>query len=88
MTYASFESYFHYLQTLVVCRDSRAREIALFSPDLGIQEQLKHLGTDYPYLRVTCDVLIFVVNFYWIPQTPVVQCQLGNLQELGANRAS
>ena len=62
------------------------RERALFSPDFGKQEQLKYLGMDFLYLRVTCDVLIFVVNFSWIPPTPVVQGQLGNLQEPGAKQ--
>ena len=35
--------------------------------------------TDFLYLSVTCNVLIIVVSFYWIPQTPVVKGQLSNL---------
>ena len=35
--------------------------------------------TGFLYLRVTCDILIFVLSFYWIPQTPVVKGPLSNL---------
>jgi hypothetical protein len=79
MTHPYFESYFHYIQTLVVCNEGRARETACFFPVFWDTTAAEISWTDFLYIRVTCNVLIIVVSFYWIPITPVVKGQLSNL---------